>query len=91
MAAKGWPSLYEVVGFKGLVRIMWSCTPLYARPVGLPLLLLHYQSLFANSYDFEDLSNEYRLWSARSGFFRWARPRYHRVCRTLRDEFGITQ
>ena len=91
MPLTGRASLYNVVGYRGLLRITWTCIPLYARPVGFLVLLSRYRSLFARSYDLEDLAEEYRLWSSRSRLFRWARPRFHRVRRILREQYGIAQ
>lgn len=82
-------NLYSLVGFRGLVRLVWSATPLYVRFLATPYVLAVYWRILRDSSDLEDLREEHRFHSEVSALFRWARPRYHRVRRILKATYGV--
>ena len=83
-------SLYDKIGFKGLVDVVWRSAPrgltgLLTFPYGLTA----YYEILKESSDLDDLFAKHNDKYRKSVVFRHFRPRYHRAWRILKREYGI--
>jgi hypothetical protein len=81
-------SIYDIIGWTGLFRVVWNSTPPPVRLVALPYGLRIYGHFLKGSSNLQQLlgvhSREYMC----SRLFRLLRPRYHRVKSVLLS-YGI--
>lgn len=81
-------SIYDKIGWTGLLNVVWNSMPFPSRIFALPYGLRTYRSFLKGSANIHQLlivhSNEYMS----SKLFRLLRPRYHRVKGILKA-YGI--
>ncbi len=81
-------TIYQRIGFKGLLNTVWKSMPLHAK-LSLPYGLMVYKNFLSNSFNLEELIDYHTEKCLNSKFFRLLRPRYHKVKRILRDDYQI--
>jgi hypothetical protein len=81
-------SIYDVIGWTGLLNVVWSSTPYPMRVIALPYGLRTYGSLLKGSSNLQQLLGVHAREYMSSRLFRLLRPRFHRVKSVLRT-YGI--
>lgn len=78
-------TLLDELGWTGLFRVVWRCTPLLIRPIALPYGLVVYGSILAASQTLLDMRTLHFNKYESSFVFRCLRPRYRKVKGLLGD------
>lgn len=81
-------SIYDVVGWVGLVNVVWYATPYPLRLFALPYGLCVYRHILKASSNLQQLLSVHCGEYMSSRLFRLLRPRYHVVTCVLRT-YGI--
>jgi hypothetical protein len=81
-------SIYDAIGWPGLLNVVWNSTPYPLRFVSLPYGLYIYGSFLKASSNLQQLLSVHAGRYMSSTAFRLFRPRYSRVQRILRS-YGI--
>lgn len=81
-------SIYDAIGWPGLVHVVWNSTPHFLRLLALPYGLCVYGHFLKGSSDLRQLFSVHAREYMHSKVFRMFRPRYHKVEDVLRT-YGI--
>jgi hypothetical protein len=81
-------SIYDVIGWQGLVNVVWYSTPSPVRIVALPYGLCVYRNCLKASSNLQQLLGLHSREYMSSKLFRLLRPRYHKV-RSVLEAYGI--
>ncbi len=81
-------SIYDVIGWTGLVNVVWHSTPSPVRIVALPYGLCVYRNCLKGSSNLQQLLGLHSREYMSSKLFRLLRPRYHRV-KSVLEAYGI--
>ncbi|MHC4228270.1 MAG: hypothetical protein ACYSWW_10600 [Planctomycetota bacterium] len=81
-------SIYDVIGWTGLLNVVWRSTPYPVRVFALPYGLHIYGNLLKGSSNLEQLLGVHAREYMCSKLFRLFRPRYHRV-KSVLEGYGI--
>jgi hypothetical protein len=81
-------SIYEKIGWKGLLNVVWKSTPYPLRLIGLPYSFCIYGSYLRRSRTIEDLLSLHSEKYTHSIVFRFLRPRYHDA-KSLLLSYGV--
>jgi hypothetical protein len=81
-------SIYDKIGWTGLVNVVWKSMPYPLRIVALPYGLRVYRGFLKGSADLHQLLGVHSSEYMSSRVFRMLRPRYHRVKYILKS-YGI--
>lgn len=81
-------SIYEMIGEKGLRKVVWKATPWYALPF-LRYSLDVYRTMLSQSTNLEALLQQHTMEYSYSLKFRLFRPRYSRAASILKVSYGI--
>ena len=82
-------SIYDRIGFKGLLNVVWNSTPHHLRVAVLPYSLTVYYSLLHRSSTLEELLDVHSYEYHRSQMFKWWRSRYNKAKGILQG-YGIS-
>jgi len=77
-------SIYDVIGWTGLLNVVWSSTPYPMRVFALPYGLRIYRDFLKGSSNLQQLLGVHAREYMSSKWFRMFRPRFHRVRSVLR-------
>lgn len=72
-------SIYDVIGWTGLVNVVWYATPHWVRILALPYGLCVYRNFLRASSNLQQLLGVHSREYMSSRLFRLFRPRYHLV------------
>jgi hypothetical protein len=81
-------SIYDRIGWTGLLNVVWSSLPYPLRFIALPYSLRIYRSFLKGSADLHQLLGVHSSEYMSSKMFRLMRPRYHKVKYVLKS-YGI--
>ncbi|MHC4425293.1 MAG: hypothetical protein ACYSYV_04250 [Planctomycetota bacterium] len=81
-------SIYDEIGWTGLLNVVWNSTPYPLRVFALPYGMHVYGSFLKGSSNLQQLLGIHAREYMSSKLFRLFRPRYRRVSRVLRA-YGI--
>lgn len=81
-------SIYDVIGWTGLVNVVWHSMPSPVRIVALPYGLCVYRNCLKGSSNLQQLLGLHSREYMSSKLFRLLRPRYHRV-KSVLEAYGI--
>ena len=81
-------SIYDVIGWTGLVNVVWNSTPLYIKILALPYGLCVYRHALMASSTVQQLLGVHTREYMSSKLFRLLRPRFHLVKNAL-QAYGI--
>lgn len=81
-------SIYERIGFTGLLGVVWGATPFYKMPISLPYGLSVYYRMLSQCSDTDELCNMHGTKYIRSPWFRSLRPRY-RLAKQILKKYGV--
>ena len=81
-------SIYDVIGWTGLLTVVWSSTPYPMRVFALPYGLRIYGSFLKGSSNLQQLLGVHAREYMCSKLFRVLRPRFHRV-RSVLQAYGF--
>lgn len=81
-------TIYEKVGFPGLVDVVWHATPLPIRLVALPYGIVTYHTLLQR-HSLSGLHSAHSRMYQRSILFKLFRPRFQVAESILRHKYGI--
>jgi hypothetical protein len=81
-------SIYDVIGWTGLLNVVWRSTPYPMRVVALPYGLRIYGSFLKGSSNLQQLLGVHAREYMSSKWFRLLRPRFHRV-RSVLQAYGF--
>lgn len=91
MSPEAKPSIYDRIGTKGLLKIVFKATPFPFRFITWPYGLAVYRELTQQNYTLTDLQVAHETKCNESPLFRvkFIRPGYRCVKDTLKAEYGI--
>lgn len=81
-------SIYDLIGWTGLLKVVWNSTPHPLRLVALPYGLCVYKHALKASSNLQQLLGLHSREYMSSRFFRLFRPRYHMV-KCVLASYGI--
>jgi hypothetical protein len=81
-------SIYDVIGWTGLLNVVWNSTPLHMKLLALPYGLCVYRHALQASSTLQQLLGVHNREYMSSKLFRLFRPRFHRVKNVL-QAYGI--
>ena len=81
-------SIYDEIGWTGLLNVVWSSTPFYIKPLALPYGLCVYRDALKASSTLQQLLGLHTREYMSSKLFRVFRPRFHVVKHVL-QAYGI--
>ena len=81
-------SIYDKIGWTGLLNVVWSSMPYPLRFFALPYSLRIYKNLLKASANLQQLLGVHSREYMSSKLFRLLRPRYHKVKYILKG-YGI--
>ncbi len=81
-------SIYDVIGWTGLLNVVWRSTPYPMRVLALPYSLRIYGSFLKGSSNLQQLLGVHAREYMCSKLFRVLRPRFHRV-RSVLQAYGF--
>ena len=81
-------SIYDVIGWTGLLNVVWSSTPYPMRVIALPYGLRIYRDFLKGSSNLQQLLGVHAREYMSSKWFRLFRPRFHRV-RSILKAYGF--
>jgi len=81
-------SIYDEIGWRGLLNVVWKSTPYPLRLFALPYGLHIYRNFLKGSSNLEQLLGVHSTQYMYSRLFRMFRPRYHKVKYVLKT-YGI--
>lgn len=81
-------SIYDVIGWTGLLNVVWSSTPYPMRVIALPYGLRIYRDFLKGSSNLQQLLGVHAREYMSSKWFRLFRPRFHRV-RSVLKAYGF--
>jgi hypothetical protein len=81
-------SIYDVIGWMGLLNVVWSSTPVHIKLLALPYGLCVYRHALMASSTVQQLLGVHSREYMSSKMFRLLRPRFHLVKNVLQS-YGI--
>ena len=81
-------SIYDVIGWTGLLNVVWNSTPYPMRVIALPYGLRIYRDFLKGSSNLQQLLGVHAREYMSSKWFRLFRPRFHRV-RSVLKAYGF--
>ena len=81
-------SIYDVIGWTGLLNVVWNSTPYPMRVIALPYGLRIYRDFLKGSSNLQQLLGVHAREYMSSKWFRIFRPRFHRV-RSVLKAYGF--
>ena len=78
-------SIYDRIGFTGLLDVVWNATPIF---FGVPTIysLCVYPRLLKKSSNLDELLELHSIKHNSSKFYRWFRPRFHTAEEILKEK-----
>ena len=81
-------SIYDVIGWTGLLNVVWNSTPLPIKLLAFPYGLCVYRHALKTTSTLQQLLGVHRREYMSSKMFRMFRPRFHMV-RNVLQAYGI--
>ena len=81
-------SIYDKIGWKGLLNVVWNSMPYPLRIIALPYGLRIYREFLKRSSNLQQLLGVHSRQYMSSKLFRLLRPRYHKAKYVLKA-YGI--
>jgi hypothetical protein len=81
-------SIYDEIGWRGLLNVVWNSTPLHIKILALPYGLCVYRHALKASSTLQQLLGLHTQEYMSSKMFRLFRPRFHMV-RNVLQGYGI--